>query len=148
MKSKQHYLAWVLVSIVMGLGMGAGATELVYAPINPSFGGNPNNAPSLLSIAQVQNSMRAPAVVSTNVPLTAVEKFSASLNNLILNRLASETIATLFGPNSMLQVGTHTAGNFTVKVSELPNGNLSIETKDNRDPAGTSSIIEIAKGTL
>lgn len=145
MKSKQHYLAWVLVSFVMGHGMSVGATELVYAPVNPSFGGNPNNAPGLLSIAQVQNSMRAPAVVSTNVPLTAVEKFSASLNNLILNRLASETMATLFGTSSLLQVGTHTAGDFTVKVSELANGNLSILTTDK---AGNSSTIEIAQGTL
>ena len=38
----------------------AGATELVYYPINPSFGGNPNNAPGLMSIAQAQNGFKAP----------------------------------------------------------------------------------------
>jgi curli production assembly/transport component CsgF len=145
MKNKQPYIAWVLGSFVMGLGMGAGATELVYAPINPSFGGNPNNAPGLLSIAQVQNSMRAPIVVSTNVPLTAVEKFSASLNNLILNRLASETMGTLFGTTSTLSKGEYIAGDFKVVVTEEPLNILKIVTTDK---AGNSSEILISKGTL
>lgn len=132
-------------AILLTLSLGTGATEMVYTPINPSFGGNPNNAPGLLSIAQVQNSMRAPVVVSSVVPLTAVEKFSASLNSLILNRLASETMATLFGADPLLQPGTYTAGGFTVKVTTLPNGNLSITTSDG---INTPSIIEIAQGTL
>jgi curli production assembly/transport component CsgF len=147
MQNNKHYLVWTLFTFMMWIATCVSATEMVYTPINPSFGGNPNNAPGLLSIAQVQNSMRAPVVVSTNVPLTAVEKFSASLNNLILNRLASETMVTLFGPNSSLEVGTHTAGNFIVTVTELPNGNLQIETRDKTNK-GAPSIIEISQGSL
>ncbi len=138
--------ALVCPAILLTLSLGAGATEMVYTPINPSFGGNPNNAPGLLSIAQVQNSMRAPVVVSTVVPLTAVEKFSASLNSLILNRLASETMATLFGTSSLLKAGTYTAGDFTVTISQPDSSsNLTIVTSDK---AGNSSTIEIAPGTL
>ena len=136
----------VCQAILLTLSLGTGATEMVYTPINPSFGGNPNNAPGLLSIAQVQNSMRAPVVVSTVVPLTAVEKFSASLNSLILNRLASETMATLFGTSSLLKAGTYTAGDFTVTLSQPDSSsNLTIVTSDK---AGNSSTIEIAPGTL
>ncbi len=130
----------------IGLGMSAAATEMVYAPINPSFGGNPNNAPGLLSIAQVQNGNRAPVVVSAAVPLTAVEKFSASLNSLILNRLASETMATLFGTSSLLKAGTYTAGDFTVTITQPDSSsNLKIVTTDK---AGNTSEIVIAPGTL
>ena len=135
-----------LLAILLTLCLGAGATEMVYTPVNPSFGGNPNNAPGLLSIAQVQNSMKAPVVASTTVPLTAVEKFSASLNSLILNRLASETMATLFGTASLLKAGTYTAGDFTVTITQPDSSsNLTIVTTDK---AGNSSTIEIAPGTL
>jgi hypothetical protein len=83
--------------------------------------------------------------VSTNVPLTAVEKFSASLNNLILNRLASETMGTLFGTTSTLSKGEYIAGDFKVVVTEEPLNILKIVTTDK---AGNSSEILISKGTL
>ena len=50
------------------------ATELVYKPINPSFGGNPLNANMLLSKAQAQNKHRAPISEKTYG-----EKFQESL---------------------------------------------------------------------
>ena len=44
------------VSLCVALGVvTAWATELVYTPINPSFGGNPLNGQFLLNEAQAQN---------------------------------------------------------------------------------------------
>ena len=44
---------------ILLLGFGSGglvqATELVYTPVNPSFGGNPLNGTWLLNNAQAQN---------------------------------------------------------------------------------------------
>ena len=37
------------------------ATEMVYTPVNPSFGGSPLNGPVLLNSANAQNSHKAPA---------------------------------------------------------------------------------------
>ena len=139
-------MAFGLPALLLTLCLGAGATEMVYAPVNPSFGGNPNNAPGLLAIAQVQNQTKAPVIASTVVPTTAVQKFSDSLNSLILSRLASDTLATLFGTSSLLQAGTYTAGDFTVTISQPDSSsNLTIVTTDK---SGNSSTIQIAPGTL
>jgi hypothetical protein len=57
---RKHRRFWVVlsgVSLCLILGFfTAWATELVYTPINPSFGGNPLNGQFLLGIAQAQNS--------------------------------------------------------------------------------------------
>lgn len=48
--------------IVLGLTLVGTATagQLIYTPVNPSFGGNPFNGPYLMSIAQQQASEKAP----------------------------------------------------------------------------------------
>ena len=55
------------------------ATELVYTPINPSFGGNPLNGTWLLNNAQAQNDYDDPDLkdrASAFSGTTALERFS------------------------------------------------------------------------
>ena len=120
-------------AILMGVGLNIGATEMVYTPVNPSFGGNPNNAPGLLNIAQVQNGFKAPAK-ETVAPKTALENFNTNLQSLILNRLAAETMTTLFGTTSGLPDGpkTYEAAGFTVQITPDGSGNLTILTTDKK----------------
>jgi curli production assembly/transport component CsgF len=40
--------------VALGIGSAAIASEIVYHPVNPSFGGNPLNGTALLSQAQAQ----------------------------------------------------------------------------------------------
>ena len=117
----------------MGVGLNIGATEMVYTPVNPSFGGNPNNAPGLLNIAQVQNGFKAPAKEPV-VPKTALENFNTYLQSLILNRLATETMTSLFGTTSGLPDGpkTYEAAGFTVQITPDKLGNLTILTTDKK----------------
>jgi curli production assembly/transport component CsgF len=119
--------------ILIGAGLNIGATEMVYTPVNPSFGGNPNNAPGLLNIAQVQNGFKAPAKEPV-VPKTALENFNTYLQSLILNRLAAETMTTLFGTKSGLpdEPKTYEAAGFTVKITPDGLGNLTILTTDKK----------------
>ena len=68
------------------------ATELVYKPINPSFGGNPLNANMLLSKAQAQNKHKAPIDEKSYA-----ENFQDSLERTYLNRMVREITDIAFG---------------------------------------------------
>jgi curli production assembly/transport component CsgF len=51
----KRILTIAFTSLISLLGMGSTfASELVYHPVNPTFGGNPLNGPTLLSQAQAQ----------------------------------------------------------------------------------------------
>jgi len=65
------------------------ATELVYTPINPSFGGNPLNGTWLLNNAQSQNDYDDPDLKSrtTTTGTSALERFSAQLQSRLLGQL-------------------------------------------------------------
>ncbi len=101
----------------------APATDLVYTPMNPTFGGNPNNAPGLLAIAQAQNPFKAPA----NTPL---QNFNNSLQQAILSRLSSAALTNLFGKSSTLVPGSYDTGAYTIAVTDSGNGTLTIVTTD------------------
>ena len=124
-------MASLLALLLLGAaGMQAHATELVYAPINPSFGGNPNNAPGLMSIAQSQNAFRAPAT-------TPVEAFNQSLQRAILSRLTSQTMTALFGNNTVLENGSYDTPGYTIKVEQIGN-TITITTTDKNTGAVAS----------
>ena len=115
------------------------ASEMIYAPVNPSFGGNPNNGPVLLSTAQAQNSFTA-------VAQSPIEVFNLSLQRSILTRLASQTLNTLFGSNNKLTVGTYESELYTVQVSNDGIDTLTITTTDKI--SGAKSTFVVSNGTF
>lgn len=118
---------------------GAWATDLVYAPLNPSFGGNPNNAAGLLTTAQVQNSFKAPTT-------SALQNFNTSLQQAILNRLTSQSLATIFGKSSTLVPGSYDTQAYTISITDSGNGTLTIATTDKKTGAVVS--FEVASADL
>lgn len=122
------------------------SSEMVYTPVNPTFGGNPNNAPGLLATAQSQNGNKAP-VIPTAAAKTPLQNFNTYLENLILNRLASETMTSLFGTGGTLNAGTYDAAGFVVKITPDGTGNLTIKTTD-RTTNATAEFTISATGTL
>ena len=88
----------VLVGTVAGVSYGQ---QLVYTPVNPSFGGSPFNASWLLSEAQAQNSFSAPASTPYNPYSTnPLDDFKNTLNRQILSQLSSELISKTFGEST------------------------------------------------
>ncbi|MBV7481218.1 curli assembly protein CsgF [Pseudomonas sp. PDM31] len=76
---------------LLGLG-GCGlvqATELVYTPVNPSFGGNPLNGTWLLNNAQSQNDYDDPDLKdrTTVAATSALERFTSQLQSRLLGQL-------------------------------------------------------------
>lgn len=124
-------LACVLLLALWG-GTQAAATEMVYTPINPSFGGNPNNAPGLMSIAQAQNGFKAPVV-------SPVEAFNLSLQRAILSRLTSQTMRAIFGTSPTLENGTYDTPGYTINVAYVPDTSfVTITTTDKSSGAVAS----------
>jgi curli production assembly/transport component CsgF len=107
------------------LAAGVQATEMVYTPLIPAFGGNPNNAAGFLANAAAQNSFKAPV----NTPL---QNFNKSLEQAILNRLVSQSVASIFGTQSKLVPGSYDTGNYTVDIQDSGNGTLTVTTTDKK----------------
>ena len=121
----------------------AAATEMVYQPNNPSFGGSPLNGPVLLDSANAQNRHTASSGSSSGyTPPSALQTFNSRLQALILDRLASSVTDSLFDANGNFQPGTIDTTNFTITIVDLGNGMMQITTTEKS--TGTSTTFEIS----
>ncbi len=117
--------------------LSAGAGELVYTPVNPTFGGNPANASGLLANAQAQNDFKAPSTSKT-----ALEKFTAQLESAVLSRLTSTAVSSIFDADGKLLEGnTVTAGNYVIAITKDATGNLVMNTTDKTTGATTVIVV-------
>jgi curli production assembly/transport component CsgF len=117
------------------------ATELVYVPVNPSFGGNPNNGIVLLNSANAINKHKDPAASSAGslTQKTALQSFNETLERAILGQLASAAAQKLGGGvTGGLAPGVVETGNFVIKISDLGGGTLLVTTTDKTTGSTTS----------
>ncbi len=109
------------------LSLPVAATELVYTPINPSFGGNPMNGNFLLQKAQLQNNHQA----ETN-DKTFVDKFREALERNIINTLTrriadGEMVEGVYNTGEFNVVVSHdTDGSIIVQITRIENGEVTI----------------------
>lgn len=118
------------------------ATELVYQPVNPSFGGSPLNGGWLLNSANAQNGHTAPSSGGSasggyKAP-TALETFNQRLQSMILDRLATSITGNVFDNNGELRPGTVDTTNFSISIVDIGNGMLRITTTDKATGASTT----------
>lgn len=91
------------------------ATELVYTPVNPSFGGSPLNGNFLLQKAQAQNAHAEPLNEKT-----FVDKFQEALERNLINSL-TRRIA-----DGEITEGVYDTGEFRVEVSLDTDGTVIV----------------------
>jgi curli production assembly/transport component CsgF len=91
--------AWGLAGGIV-LSLSTSATELVYEPINPSFGGNPLNGSFLLSKANSQNAHSAPFNERSYD-----ERLQESLERAYINRIVREITDLAFGEQELDENG-------------------------------------------
>ncbi|GAB2787796.1 curli production assembly/transport protein CsgF [Halomonas shantousis] len=113
---KPHY-ACLLGLCLSGM---AGAGELVYQPINPSFGGDPFNGSYLLGKAQAQDTHKDPSL-EDYTSLTATERMIQSLQSRLL--------ADLVNGVEDGQTGSFVSDDYSVVVDNS-GGALSLEVTD------------------
>lgn len=122
--------------------------ELIYSPVNPSFGGNPFNSSHLLGLADRQNVHQddpnattataglAGAAGLSNDPADA---FTRNLESRLLSALAADVTDAIFGDNPQ-DSGTVVFGDQTITFNRGLE-NIQLELIDNA--AGTSTLIEV-----
>jgi len=91
-------LASLLIGVgLVGLSAGAGvafASQLTYRPINPQFGGDPNNGSFQLAIGQTQGHGRA----SNSPDLSGLNSALSNLGNNLGNNTGSPIIVIPSNP--------------------------------------------------
>lgn len=101
----------ILAAIVVAFSTPAAAEDLVYTPVNPSFGGNPFNSSHLLGIANAQNKFKDPSSASRG---TEADIFARQLQSRLLSALSSQIVEAIFGENPQQQ-GTIQFGGQTIE---------------------------------
>lgn len=92
------------------MGSPALAQDIVYQPVNPSFGGNPFNSNHLLGVANAQNDYRDPRSTSNS---SQADIFARQLQSRLLSALSSQIIDAIFGENPQ-ESGTISFGGQTI----------------------------------
>jgi len=117
------------------------ATELVYTPVNPSFGGNPLNGNYLLGQAQAQDRNKDPDL-SSGLSRDPMEYFEESLVRRVLSNLAGNIVDDAFGTSGApLEDGFYQFGDYTIEV--LTSGGDSVVVTITDLGTGNSTTVEV-----
>jgi curli production assembly/transport component CsgF len=83
----------------------AAASDLTYAPINPSFGGSSFNSSHLLGLANAQNEpkSKADAEAAKSRAQTNADRFIQMLQTRLYSSLAQQVSSAIFGENAQPQ---------------------------------------------
>lgn len=110
------------------------ATELVYTPVNPTFGGSPLNGAWLLNKAQAQNDYDDPDAIdrSALTGTTALDRFSSQLES----RLLSQLLTNIDGGNT----GSLSTDSYLIDFVDV-DGSLNVQITDKL--TGEVSVIEV-----
>ncbi|NLC37603.1 MAG: curli assembly protein CsgF [Alcaligenaceae bacterium] len=120
------------------------ASELIYYPRNPSFGGNPAYGHVLLNSALATKKHKDPDL---DLPIdgfrekTPLEQFNETLERQVINRLTTAATAKIIGPNGNLIPGNLETENFIINIADMGNGFLNVTTTDKLTGATTSFIV-------
>jgi len=127
----------------------ANASELVYTPINPSFGGSALNGSFLLSKAQSQNKHKAPVNHKSYA-----ERFQESLERAYINKLVREITDVAFGdtceagddscgPSLFDENSVFTSGDHVIEVVTSNSDSLTVKVTNSL--TGEVTVIEIPR---
>lgn len=124
---------------MVGLRGPALASELVYVPVNPSFGGSPFNGGPLLGSAQATNKHEDPRASNSRFAQgqTPLQQFNDNLERSILSQLAAASTSGIIAGGKIVP-GSVQTGNFNITISDLGAGLLQITTTDKVTGASTS----------
>ncbi|MCX6328346.1 MAG: curli production assembly/transport component CsgF [Bacteroidia bacterium] len=98
-----------LVFFLIGVKV-AVATELIYTPVNPAFGGSPLNGQYLLNQATAQDKFKDKSLAFPQ------QTFKERLENMLLSAMAAKIAGDIFGEEG-LTPGTYTIGSYVINVT-------------------------------
>lgn len=137
--TRTHLRNVVIAAAAAAIALPVMATELVYVPVNPAFGGSPLNGSVLLNSAQVQNKHKDPddpsSLFGNKTPL---EQFNESLQRRVLDDLSTAASKNLISSDGKFIPGTFQSGDFRIAITNVGNGMVQITTTDLKTGATTS----------
>lgn len=89
----------LIAAVVVATPVCAVAQDLVYTPVNPSFGGNALNSSHLLSIANAERP-EAPRSNSGDSSLSSADRFVRTLQSRLFSSLASDITEAILGEDA------------------------------------------------
>lgn len=126
------------------------ASELVYTPINPSFGGSPLNGSFLMGKAQAQNKHKAKISEKTYA-----EKFQESLERAYINKMVREITDLSFGetcdaatdpncdPSVFSEDSTFVSGDYQIQIITSNADSITVEIT--HSITGEVTVIEVPR---
>ena len=132
-KINRYALRCAVLAAACALASPAGATELVYYPFNPSFGGNPLNGTVLLNSALATNRHTDPDLDNANRGIeekSPLQQFNETLERSIISRLATAASSKIVNADGQFIPGNLETDSFMINIVDLGNGFLSITTTD------------------
>lgn len=112
------------------------ASEIVYTPVNPSFGGNPVNGGFLLGLANAQRQFEREQ--DENTPL---EEFNERLQRSLLSRITSAVTRDIVDVDGNITPGNFETTEFLIEIIDEGEGLITIITTDRE--TGEQSIIQV-----
>ncbi|MFK8078837.1 MAG: curli assembly protein CsgF [Granulosicoccus sp.] len=112
------------------------ASELIYSPQNPSFGGNIANGSYLLGIANAQKQFERER--DENTPL---EDFNDRLQRSLLSRITSAVTRDIVDIDGNITPGTFETVDYLIEIVDEGDGFLTIITTDR--VSGESTRIQV-----
>ena len=128
--------AVLAAGVAIAWSLPAQAQDLVYTPINPSFGGNPFNSPHLLGIANAQNNFKDPKAPTSG---SQADIFARQLQSRLLSALSSQIVDAIFGENAQ----DHGTVDFGGQTIEWSHGLDSVTLTITNDDTGEVTTIEV-----
>lgn len=124
------YRATFILSAVL-CGTSIHAQELVYTPLNPSFGGNSFNSSHLLSIAEIDrpDPPQEAGADPFDQGLSQADLFVRQLESRILSRLSADITDAIFGPEAEPS-GEFSFDDTTIGFNTLLDGTVVIAIED------------------
>ena len=118
------------------------ASELIYYPRNPSFGGNPAYGHVLLNSALATKTHKDPDLgLDGFEEQTPLEQFNEALERQVINRLTTAATSKIIGPNGNLIPGNLETDNFIINIADIGNGMLNVTTTDKLTGATTVFMV-------
>ena len=126
-----YSLAWFLLFWV-SIG---GTSELVYTPINPSFGGHPSNGSYLLGLANAQKQF------DNSEEKTALQEFNERLQRSLLSRITSAVTRDIVDSDGNITAGVFETIDYTIEIIDEGDGLMTILTIDKE--SGEQTMIQV-----
>lgn len=139
--------AVALVALITGLSFNASptiASELVYHPYNPSFGGSPLNGPVLLNSAIATRKHKAPDIDSDRFGIedqSPLDQLNETLERLIVSRMASAASMSILDEDGKFTPGVLETQNFIITVTDIGGNQLTVSTYDKT--TGSTTTVEV-----